>query len=122
MFVPLLLETPKNAPWPVSDKNFPQKRHSFIGIAQNQYFPQKRLSFIVQNQKFAPETTPAFATIGKTWNLIPRCQENAYYHLNFQISLPPRSPAAAAPPPCVPFFRGLHHRSRNPGPAPACTM
>jgi hypothetical protein len=23
--------------------------------------------------------------LGKTWNFSPRCQENAYWHLNFQI-------------------------------------
>jgi hypothetical protein len=60
MFVPLLLETPKNVPRPVSDKKFPQKMHSFI--AQNQNFPQKKHSFFAQNQKFPPEKNAFFAT------------------------------------------------------------
>jgi hypothetical protein len=54
---PVSIETPKKA-----------------SIAQNQNFPQKRHSFIAQNQQFSP----TFLQLGKTWNLIPRCQENAY--------------------------------------------
>jgi hypothetical protein len=54
--------------------------------------------------KIVPRKTSFFfLQLGKTWNRIPRCQENA----NFSGEAPP----------CVPFFRGCT-RSRNPGSAP----
>jgi hypothetical protein len=50
MFVPLLLETPKSAPLPVSDKNFPRKGTRSLHKTKN--FPKKK--------------NKLFATTGKT--------------------------------------------------------
>jgi hypothetical protein len=74
-----------------SNHNFPQKRHWFI--AQNQNIPRNRHWFMhCTNPKFSPEKAlvhytkpkifprkkPTFLQLGKMWNLISRCQENAY--------------------------------------------
>jgi hypothetical protein len=56
MFVPLLLETPKKA----------------LVHCTKPKVPEKALVH------FAKPKSLAFLQVGKTWNLIPKCQENAY--------------------------------------------
>jgi hypothetical protein len=63
MFAPLLLETHKNAPQPVSDKS------SLVRSG----WSNKALVHCTK-----PEKNLLFLQLRKTWNLIPRCQENAY--------------------------------------------
>jgi hypothetical protein len=65
MFVPLLLETPKIAARFVSDK------YSVSPGWQNKALVHST------KPKFTPEKN-LFAAIRETWNLIARCQENAY--------------------------------------------
>jgi hypothetical protein len=68
MFVPLLLETPKK---------------TLVHCTKPKIFPRKKCFF---------------ATIGKTWNLIPRCQENAYYKCSTWIFNFPPDPARSFAP------------------------
>jgi hypothetical protein len=74
-FVPLLLETPKSTRSLHKTKIFPRK--GTCSSHKTKHFPQKRHSFIAQNQTFSPEKKMLFLQLEKTWNLIPRCQENA---------------------------------------------
>jgi hypothetical protein len=75
----LEVRTPFRPKVQFSNQNFPQKRHSFI--AQKQSFPQKprKGTGSLHKIKNLPQKKPCFLLqLGKTWNLIPRCQENAY--------------------------------------------
>jgi hypothetical protein len=91
------------------------KRHSFI--AQNQNFPHKRHSSIAQPKLFF-QPKNAFLQLGKTWNLIPRCQAThiSTWIFTFFWEAPARSfaPSALAigglrPRHVAPFFLRLHH-------------
>jgi hypothetical protein len=56
----------------------------------------------------------------KTWNHIPRCQENAYtIALEFSI-FSERFASGACAPAVFALFQRLHPHSRNPGSAPEC--
>jgi hypothetical protein len=105
------------APLPAESAIFVPKglwshRNEHLGTRLGQIRP----SFIAQNQNFPQKKRGFFATnVGKTLNLIPRCQENAYIlALEFfwgetQTQTPDPSSE----------LRALHSRSRNPGSGPA---
>jgi hypothetical protein len=69
-----------------------------------------------KTKNFPKKKNKLFATTGKTWNLIPRCQENAYSTFFFggEAPRPPlwasrlrHSLSGAAPQPCVALFQRL---------------